>query len=113
MPPKTLTPDHTFLRLNQDEYFQPFFRRYLELLKSHLEQIQVMDHNGSFHHSYYSCGQHHDRQNPDWKPLQILERHCFSEGYDFYEARDMIEEKIGRRLGCECELLGNQLAKFM
>jgi len=50
-----LTADHTWLRLNQDEYFQPFFREYLELLKSHLKQIQVMDNNGNLHHSYYTC----------------------------------------------------------
>jgi len=31
---------------------------------------------------------------------------CHKEGkYGFYEARDMIEERIGRKLGCECELL--------
>jgi len=27
------------------------------------------------------------------------------EGYDFFEARDMFEERIGRKLDCECELL--------
>jgi hypothetical protein len=51
--PAALTPDHTYLRLNQDEYFQPFFRGYLELLTSNLKQIPVMDHAGNFHHSYY------------------------------------------------------------
>ena len=105
MPPETLTPDHTYLRLRQDEYFQPFFRRYLELLKPHLKRIQVMDSNGHFHHSYLTCGQDHDRRNPEWKPFQILERHCLEEGYDFYEALDMVQERIGRKLICKCELL--------
>ena len=105
MPLKTLTPDHTYLRLRQDEYFQPFFRRYLELLKPHLKRIQVMDSNGHFHHSYLTCGQDHDRRNPEWKPFQILERHCLEEGYDFYEALDMVQEQIGRKLICKCELL--------
>jgi hypothetical protein len=41
MPPETLTPDHTYLRLRQDKYFQPFFRRYLELLKPHLKRLQI------------------------------------------------------------------------
>ena len=29
------------------------------------------------------------------------------EGYDFLEARDMIEERFKRKLICECELLKN------
>jgi hypothetical protein len=106
-PPQILTADHTWLRLNQDEYFHPFFREYLELLKSHLKRIQVMDHNGCFNHSYYTCGQDHDKRNREWKPFQLLERHCEAFGYDFIEARDMIQERIGRKLKCECELLRN------
>ena len=105
MPIPILTADHSWLRLNQDEYFQPFFREYLELLKSNLKQVQVMDHNGNFHHSYYTCGQDHDKRNSSWKPFQILERHCLEQGYYFYEAKDMVEERIGRRLKCECEIL--------
>jgi len=105
MPPKTLTLDHTFLHLSQDEYFQPFFQEYLELLKSNLKQIQVMDHNGNLHHSYYTCGQDHDKQNREWKPFKLLEQNCEGFGYDFLEARDMVQERIGRRLRCECEIL--------
>jgi hypothetical protein len=107
MPPKTLTSDSTWLRLNQDEIFAPFFSGYLYLLKSNLKQIQVMDHAGNPHHSYYTCGQDHDKLNPNWKPFQLLEQHCVEPGYDFFEARDMIEERIGRKLTCECELLRN------
>jgi hypothetical protein len=103
--PKTLTPDHTFLRLSQDEYFQQVFRQYLELLKSNLKRIQVMGHNGCFHRSYYTCGQDHDKRNREWKPFQLLERHCEESGYDFLEAKDMVEDRIERRLGCECEIL--------
>ncbi|MBI5578022.1 MAG: hypothetical protein HY895_02615 [Deltaproteobacteria bacterium] len=98
-------PNHTFLRLSQDEYFVPFFRQYFDLLKSNLQSINVMVCNGSFSHSYYTCGEHHNRQNPNWKLFQLLERHCLEAGYDFFEARDMIEERIGRRLRCECEIL--------
>jgi hypothetical protein len=105
MPPKILTPDNTWMRLNQDEYFQPFFRSYLKLIKSSLQLMNVMDTNGHFDHSFYTCGEHHDRQNRAWKPFWLLERHCLEEGYDFFEARDMIEERIGRKLKCECEIL--------
>lgn len=105
MPLKILTPDHTWMRLNQDEYFQLFFRQYLEILKAHLKQIQVINQHGQIHHSYYTCGQGHDRRNPGWKPFQILERHCLKSRFDFLEARDMIEEQIMTRLKCECEIL--------
>ena len=103
--PKTLTADHTFLRLSQDEYFQPFFREYLELLKSNLKQIQVMGSDGNPYHTYYTCGQDHDKRNREWKPFHLLEQHCEECGYDFLEARDMIQERTGRKLICECELL--------
>ena len=36
------------MRLNRDEHFQSFIRRYLDLLKTQLKQIQVMIHNGDF-----------------------------------------------------------------
>jgi hypothetical protein len=34
-------------------------------------------------------------------------RRCLETGYDYLEARDMIEERIGRKLICECELFRN------
>jgi hypothetical protein len=91
--------------LGQDEYFQPFFKAYLELLKANLTVIPVMDQGGRLSHQYLTCGQAHDRRNPDWKPFRLLERHCEASGYDFLEARDMIEERIGRKLTCECDIL--------
>jgi hypothetical protein len=107
MPAKPLTADHTWLRLSQDEYFQPFFREYLELLKASLQQIQRMDQFGKPSQRYYTCGQDHDKRNREWRPFQLLERHCEAFGYDFLEALDMIQERIGRKLTCECELLKN------
>ena len=104
-PLQILTADHTWLRLNQDEYFQPFFRQFLEILKSRLKKIPVMDHNGCFHHNYYTCGRDHDKRNREWKPFQLLERHCVESGYDFLEARDMVQERVGRQLTCDCEIL--------
>jgi hypothetical protein len=46
---------------------------------------------------FLACEEHRDRQNPNWKPFQLLERHCLVEGHDFYETMDMIQERIGRR----------------
>jgi len=64
-----------------------------------------MGQDGKERYRYYTCGQEHDRRNPAWKPFQRLMRYCERERLDFYEARYMIEERIGRKLTCECELL--------
>jgi hypothetical protein len=35
----------------------------------------------------------------------LLWNYCERTGYDFYVARDIIFERIGRELVCECEML--------
>jgi hypothetical protein len=91
--------------LNQMPNFQQFFRGYLEILKANFKQVSVMGIDGKERYRYYTCGQEHDRRNPAWSPFQHLMRYCQELGYDFDEAQDMIEERIGRKLRCECELL--------
>ena len=105
MPENIRTADHTWMILNQMPNFQQFFRGYLELLKSNFKQVSVMGQDCTERYRYYTCGQEHDRRNLEWKPFQHLMRYCEMERLDFYEAKDMIEERIGRKLGCECELL--------
>jgi hypothetical protein len=104
MPENIRTADHTWMILNQMPNFQRFFRDYLEILKSNLKQVSVMGQDGKERYRYYTCGQEHDRRNPAWKPFQHLSRYCEIERLDFNEAKDMIEERIGRKLGCECEI---------
>ena len=104
-PSSIKTPDATYLALNQPHIFAPFFAGYLELLKKKLPQVEVQG-NG-YTYSYYSCGQDHYPRNPSWKQWQHLEYQCDKAGYDFFETRDMIFERIGRKLVCECELLRN------
>ena len=99
------TADHTWMILNQMPNFQQFFRGYLDVLTSNLKQITVMRQDEKERYRYYTCGQEHDRRNPAWKPFQHLMRYCERERLDFYETKDMIEKRIGRRLSCECELL--------
>jgi len=105
MPENIRTSDHTWMILNQMPNFQQFFRGYLEILKSKLILTTVYGHERSY--TYYTCGQDHDRRNPAWKPFQHLMRYCRELRYDFDEARDLIEDRIGWKLKCECELLRN------
>jgi hypothetical protein len=92
-PPKIRTPDHTRLNLSQEKYYRPFIDGYIKILQSN--------------HSYttYTCGEPHDLRNPNWKPFRLLWDYCERTGYDFYVVRDIIFERIGRKLICECELL--------
>jgi hypothetical protein len=100
----TLT-SKTYIDLDQPDIYQRFMRGYLELLHSKLQRSEVMDQNGDLREIRYSCAQEHDSRNPNWKPFQCLELICRKWGYDDMEARDVIEEQIGRRLECECQLL--------
>lgn len=99
-------PSKTYIDLDQPEIYQRFMKDYLELLRTKLQQSKVMDQNGDLREIRYSCGQNHDSRNPNWKPFQSLEQCCRKCGYDEMETRGVIEEQIGRRLECECQLLG-------
>ena len=101
----TLT-SKTYIDLDQPEIYQLFMKGYLELLQENFQQYKVMDQKGDLREIRYSCGQNHDPRNPNWKPFQYLEQYCCKQGYDEMEAQDIIEEQIGRRLVCECQLLG-------
>ena len=103
-PNEIFTPDKTFLDLNQPHIFGPFFAGYLELLRKKLPQVDVISTSGQ-QYSYFTCGQDHHGRNPNWKPWRYLEWYCDKMKYDFFEARDMIFERIDRKLECECELL--------
>ena len=102
-PPKMRTPDHTRLNLCQEKYYRPFIDGYIKILQSHLKQVKHIGHKYSY--TTYTCGERHDRRNPNWKPFRLLWNYCELTGYDFYVARDIIFERIGRKLVCECEIL--------
>ena len=99
-------PGQTYIDLDQPEIYQRFMREYLELLRSKLQKYKIMGQKNDLKEIRYSCGQDHDRRNPDWKPFKYLEQICRKYGYDDLDTRDIIEEQIGRRLDCECQLLG-------
>ena len=98
-PPKMRTPDHTQLNLNQDKYDRPFIDGYIKILQTELKQVKHIGHNYS--NMTYTCGEPHDRQNPNWNPFRFLWDYCERTGYDFYVAQDIIFERIGLN-GTEC-----------
>lgn len=97
------TPDMTYLKLRGEKNFKQFFKDYIELLQNKFEQIEIRGNNYSY--SYYTCGQIHNPHNPNWKPFHHLWNYCERTGYDFFEVLYLIEERIGHKLTCECQLV--------
>ena len=106
MPNIIYIPDSTWTDLDQEPIFQKFMKEYLDLLQTNLQKVKVK--GDSFSTCHYTCGQAHDPQNPFWKPFRLLSQICKKYHYDPLIAREIIEEKIYRRLECECQILGNQ-----
>jgi hypothetical protein len=106
MPNTIYIPDKTWTDLDQEPIFQKFMKEYIDLLQNNLKKVDVKDH--TYNSSYYTCGQAHDRRNQAWQPFKLLSKICKKYDYDPLIARDIIEEKIRRRLECECQIIDNQ-----
>ena len=99
-------PDSTWTDFDQEPIFQKFMKEYIDLLQNSLTKIKVK--GDSYNSSYYTCSHLHDPLNPFWRPFKLLSQICKKYNYDPLIARDIIEEKIRKRLECECQILGNQ-----
>ena len=108
-PPKMRTPDRTRLNLSQDKYYRPFIKGYIKLLQSNLKLVEHIGHK--YRYTAYTCGEPHDERNPNWKPFGLLWKYCERTGYDFFVFRDIIFERLGRKLICECEMLQDNEAR--
>jgi hypothetical protein len=91
--------------LKKTENFQSFFRGFIEFLKKKLKRIEEDGEE-----PYYICGQMHQKFNRNWKPFQHFWNYTTKRRLDFYAARDLIEERIGQKLLCECQLMHNEEA---
>jgi len=89
----------TYLYLSVPKQLNKFLHEFRKILKHHYQIINVAGEER------YTCGQIHDRMNPNWKPFQYLERYCLQEGLDDFEVRDFLEEYLHRRIICECQIL--------
>ena len=97
----------TWKYLDQENNFQEFMKEFLPYLQSNLKLITVQDGKDSY--QYYSCGQsHHDPRNPQWRPFQNMETFCRKKKCDFEVVKSMIEDRLFKRLSCECEILTNR-----
>jgi hypothetical protein len=92
--------------LDNDGEFKKFLIGLTEYLKSKLQRVEVK--GGRYSYDQYTCGQLHDKRNADWKPWQHFWEYCLEVGFDPYAARDAIEERLGVKLECECQVANNE-----
>jgi hypothetical protein len=98
--------DKTWIELEQEPCIQKFMREYIDLLKNNLQKVEVRGH--SHNSSYYTCGQMHDRRNLSWHPFKLLSQICKKYDYDPLIAIEIIEDRMRKRLECECQIIDNQ-----
>jgi hypothetical protein len=92
--------------LDHDGEFKKFFSGLAEYLKGRLQRVEVK--GGRFNYHQYTCGQIHDKHNPEWRKLENLWKYCEKAEFDPYAAIDAIEERIGVKLECDCQILNNE-----
>ena len=109
MPNIIYIPDSTWTDLDQEPIFQKFMKEYIDLLQNSLTKIEVK--GDSYSTSHYTCNQSHDPRNPSWRPFKLLSKICKKYNYDSLIARDIIEDRIGRKFQCECQLLRDDRAR--
>ena len=65
---------------------------------------------GSRHNCYQcTCGQLHVRRNSEWKKLENFRKYCEETEFDPYAARDALEERLGVKLECDCQIINNDI----
>lgn len=101
---KMLTSYGTWLKLHSEPEFNSFFKGLKKYLRSKLLLIKI---EGVY--PYYSCGaDYHHRSILNWKPFEHFENYCNSKGYDYFAVKELIEEKLERKIICECELANDE-----
>ena len=93
--------------LDHDGEFKKFFRGLAEYLKGKLLRVEVK--GGRYNYNQYTCGQLHDKRNPDWRKLENLWKYCEETEFDPYAVIDAIEERIGVKLECDCQIVNNEI----
>ena len=57
---------------------------------------------------YWVAAFNDDPRNPEWRPFQIMETFCRKKRCDFEAVKSMLEDRLYKRLQCECEILTNR-----
>ena len=93
--------------LEHDSEFKKFFKGLTQYLKSKLQRVEVKESRHNYYQ--YTCGQLHDKRNPEWRKLENLWKYCEKAEFDPYAVIDAIEERIGVKLECDCQIINNEI----
>jgi len=93
--------------LDNDGEYKKFLKELTEYLKSKLQRVEVKGNRHNY--NQYTCGQLHDQRNPEWRKLENLWKYCEDAEFDPYAAIDAIEERIGVKLVCDCQIINNEI----
>lgn len=75
-------------------------------LKKYLKSKLTLTTINNF--EYYSCGHEaHDPSDPGWEPFKNYEKYFQEKGYNDLIFREIMEERLGKKLICECEILND------
>jgi hypothetical protein len=102
---KSYTAEDAIPRI-QSEQFREQVKRCLAYPEEKLKKVEIQAGNRTY--SYYTCGQDHDRRNPNWRPFKNLEVFCKKEKTCMQGFLSGIEGLIGRTFDCECEMLNSR-----
>ncbi len=97
----------TWVKLHSDSLWNPFFAGLVDHLKSKLKIIEI---DGR---PEYTCGAvYHHPSISDWHRFRFrhLEEYCLAKGFDDMVVMELIIEKTGRKIICECELVNDVAA---
>ena len=95
--------DQAYCQLTKEGVFEQLYNDLKEYLRSKLILITI---EGAF--EYYSCGHDgHNPSDPGWEPFINYETYFQGKGYDDFIFKEIIEEKLGMKLRCECEILND------
>jgi hypothetical protein len=93
--------------LDHDGEFKKFLNGLTDYLKSKLQRVAVK--GGKYNYHQYTCGQLHDKRNLDWRKLENLWKYCEEVEFDPYAAKDALEERLGVKLECDCQIINNDI----
>ena len=75
-----------------------------EYIRSKLKVVKLGE-SGCF--KYACSGDYHLKSDPKWVPFRHFRRYCEKKNLDWVIVKDIIEEHLGRKICCECELVND------